>query len=936
MQTLKRLKQLFISIFITSILILTSHTVFGQIFASEQNPLSVKWRSIQSSGFKLIYPAELEHEAQRMANTLPTVFPFEGASLGVRHTTLAIILQNRGVIANGFVQLGPKKSEFNTTPPQQFDSQDWLNNLAVHELRHAAQFDLLTSGRPFPFPENVYFAWMGASIPLWFFEGDAVSTETSLTQAGRGRQPSWIMPYRTSLLSGKKISYSKANFGSQKDVTPGYYQLGYLLTSNIRREFGMHVFEDLLTDIKKRPLRPYPFANSLKKITGMGTHDWYIKTTNYLKQSWEKQDKENVYLDYESLNHKAKFSTDYYLPVALDNGSILALKDSKAKTRSFVIIDSNKNEKTVLSVGYQEQPWFSYSSGIIVWDEVRFDPRYRQRSYNVICSYNLQTKEYKKLSSKSRLFSPAISKDGQKIVAVQIDLSNKANLVELNSSTGKITHTFSNPAQLILQNPSYDSTGNQVTFIGVSEKGKSLWVVGKDGKSTQFIHETSQQLNKPVFIKQGIAFNAHYSGLDNFYYLDTTSREISALSASKFGAFNPSLSKNTDEIVFNNYGPQGFEIAKTTFKPQSIPKDGFVFFGQAAKDQENIWTVFNNIPDSIYSSQPYKPLAHLFRFHSVIPVIDNEYIGGIQLQSNDLLNTTDFYTGINYYRDLNRFEYNASLSLKTFYPVITARYTNRPRRTFYNTKGGIRQGDWRENLTELSAMVPINLNALNDNYSVSASVATNYTNRYMLENLPSTFTTDLKFPMNYGLSFNHNVRQAERDIAPRWGQIVRLKYYHQPFDNKLQGSLFALQTFWYFPGLFQNHSFLTSFNYQNATGIRRFNTEINTVYGYNNIRAKSPLTNTLLFTYRFPIVFPDAEVGPLAYIRNVRAGLFCHYENIGKETNLSEPKTYGLELHSNMNLLRYEPIFDVGGRMVLVNKTYHQKPIFEFILNYNF
>jgi len=451
MRLLERLNKLLFSVYIATGLTNTSHHAFGQIFSSEQNPLSVKWRSIQSSGFKLIYPAELEDEAQRMANTIPAIFPYEGASLGRRQTTLPILFQNQGVIANGFVQLGPKKSEFNTTPPQQFDSQDWLNNLAVHELRHAAQFDLLTSGRPFPFPENIYFAWMGASVPLWFFEGDAVGTETSLTQAGRGRQPSWIMPYRTSLLSGKKISYSKANFGSQKDVTPGYYQLGYLLTSNIRREFGKHVFEDLLADIKKRPLRPYPFSNSLKKLTGIGTHDWYIKTTDYLKQSWEKQDSLNAHINYEPLNKKSSFATDYYLSIVLDNGNILALKESKKKTRTFVVIDSNKNEKKVLSIGYQEQPWFSYAGGTIVWDEVRFDPRYRQRSYNVICSYNLQTKDYKKLSSKSRLFSPSISKDGQKIVAVQIDLSNKSNLVELNSTTGKIIYTYPNPEQLILQ-----------------------------------------------------------------------------------------------------------------------------------------------------------------------------------------------------------------------------------------------------------------------------------------------------------------------------------------------------------------------------------------------------------------------------------------------------------------------------------------------------
>ena len=159
---------------------------------------------------------------------------------------------------------------------------------------------------------------------------------------------------------------------------------------------------------------------------------------------------------------------------------------------------------------------------------------------------------------------------------------------------------------------------------------------------------------------------------------------------------------------------------------------------------------------------------------------------------------------------------------------------------------------------------------------------------------------------------------------------------HQPFDDNLAGRLFAVEGFLYFPGLLKNHSFLANFNYQNTSGIRLYDQEINTVYGYSNIRAKSVLRNTLLFNYRFPIIFPDLEIGPLAYIRNLRAGMFCHYENIGTETNLAEPKTFGFELRTSMNVLRYQPIVDVGARCVFVNKVYNQNPILELILNYSF
>lgn len=923
--------------FITTItLSIISHTGFAQIFGGEQNPLSVKWRQINASGFKIIFPSELEKEAQRMANTLGYIYPRVGRSLGRQKTTIPLLLQNRGVIANGFVQLAPKKSEFYTTPPQQFDSQDWLNNLAVHELRHVAQYDKLTGGKAYPFPEYVYFAWFGVSIPLWFFEGDAVTIETALTNAGRGRQPSWVMPYRASLLEGKKFSYSKASFGSEKDITPGYYQLGYLMASNIRKEFGKNIFDSLLTDIRKRPIRLYPFSNSLKKFTKLGTKKWYNRITEILKKEWIAQDEKSESQNYPTLNSESKFATNYFLPVKIKDGRILTLKQSKAETAHFAIIDSAKNETKLLSIGYQEQPWFSYANGIIVWDEIRYDPRYRQRSYSVICSYNLKTGKQKKLTTRSRIFSPSISADGKKIIAVKIDLSNKCNLIELDAETGATLTTIPNPENLILQTPSYNSTANLITYISVSEKGKALWVTDKEEKTEQLIKETQQQISRPIYINQGIAFNAHYNGIDNIYSIDTVSKKISALSASKYGAFNPTQTDSTAAIVFNNYEPTGYQISEMPLSPKPNGKSNFVYFGSAVQKQENTTSVFNNIPDSTYTSKPYHALTHLFNVHSIIPNIENEYRGGIQLNSDNLLNTFSFFTGVDYLRDLNKFEYNAGFSLKSFYPIIRATYRNRPKRTFYNTKSGVLQGDWRENVVQLQASVPISLNALNKTYSFSFNAITSYTKRYEPINLPKTFINKLVFPMEYNFTFNHSTAQAPRDIAPKWAQILRITYKHQPFDDKLGGELFAFEGFMYFPGLLKNHSFLANFNYQNTSGIRTYEQEINTVYGYNNIKATSVLRNTLLFNYRFPIVFPDAEIGPLAYIRNLRAGMFCHYENIGSDSNLAEPKTFGFELRSSMNLLRYQPIFDVGARCVFVNKVYNQNPILELILNYSF
>lgn len=912
-----------------------SQECFAQIFDNEQNPLSVKFKEIKSNGFKIIYPTELEKEAQRMANTLPYIYPRIGNSLGMQKTSLPIVLQNRGTIANGFVQLAPKKSQFYTTPPQYFDSQDWLNNLAVHELRHVAQFDKITSGKPRTLLQEIYFAYLGLSTPIWFLEGDAVNTETSLTNAGRGRQPNWIMPYRASLLSGTRFSYSKAYFGSNKDQTPGYYQLGYLMVTQLNKEFGQGIADSLLSDIHKRPLRLYPFANSLKRFTNYNTKKYFLRTQQQLRTDWQKQDKLNQSENYLSLNQKPRIASNYFFPTEISYNKILALKQTKADVAGFVIINENKSETPLFKIAYQEQPWFSYGNNVLVWDEIRFDPRYKQRSYSAICAYNFITKEKRQITSKTRLFSPTLSADGKKLVAIQVDLSNNFNLVELEPQTGKILTTHPNPENLILQTPALNADGSKITWIAVSEKGKSLWLKANE-INTKLIDDTNQQLSRPIFINDKIAFNAHFNGVDNVYELNIADKKINALTASKYGAFNASLTSDQQSILFNNYQLMGYEIAKTPIKELSIGTNNFVYFGETAEKQENTSNVFTNVPDSIYDSKNYKPLAHLFNFHSLSPTVDDDDQLGLQLKSNDLLNTFDFFAGMLFNNDTRKMEYNAGFTYKALYPVLSATFRNRPRTAFYKYGNIVNQANWRENYINLKASVPLSVNAYHHNYSFISEIGTTYTQRNFATKEAALFKKQLLFPMNYRFAFSHSVRSAERDVAPKWAQSFSINYFNQPFDKDLKGDLIALQTAFYFPGLAKNHSFMASFNLQESSGILRFNNEIPTVYGYGQIRAQSELKNTLLLNYKFPIAFPDAEIGSFAYIRNLKGGFFSHYENIGNETNLTQPKTFGLELRSSLNLLRYQPVIDLGTRVIFVNKKYNQNPILELIFNYSF
>ncbi len=929
---------LLISILSSFIFLSTSPTVFAQIFNNNQSPLSVKWREIKAGGFQLIYPSELEAEAQRMATTLPAIYPQVGRSLQRQQTQLPIVFQNRLTMANGFVQLAPRKSEFYSTPPQSFDSQDWLNNLAVHELRHVAQFDKLTGNRKHPFPEEIFFAYIGLSVPTWFLEGDAVSIETALTSAGRGRQPSWIMPFRTSLLHQASISYSKAYFGSQKDLTPGYYQLGYLMTSLLRKEYGEESVNTLLQETFQKPLRFYPFSQSLKKLTGKNTRQWFKHTNKELKTLWDQQEKNSPGETYELLHKPSKIVTSYHLPTALADREVLTLKHSKNDPPAFVLIDSVGREKKLTRIAYQEQAWLSYGGEKIVWDEIRFDPRYKNRSYSVISSYDLSNGKRRQLTHKSRLYAPALSGDGQKLIAISIDLSNRSSLVELDPQTGQHLQSYPNPTNELLQTPALNYNGSEMAWISVDERGKSLWYRDKNGQTHELIPKTNQQLSRPVFTSQGIAFNAHLNGLNNIYEVNPHSKKIVALSASKYGAFNLSSSLNSSVLLFNDFGITGYNAVRATREERPIGENHFVYVGQSATEQEGDKSIFRNLPEKeTHDSQPYRPLAHLFNFHSLSPYVEDEDISGLELRSHDLLNTLDTYGGISYNSQLRGLTYKAGITYKALFPMFSAVWQNRPRTTFYKPDSTVYQADWRENHLQFKAVIPLSLNAYNHTYSFIAEIGTTYTNRQLNTFDAKYIPNSVHFPMVYRLSLGHAVRSAERDVSNRFAQSLTLRYFHQPFDNRYVGKLAALESYFYFPGLLKNHGFIASLNFQKSSGIFRYSTEIPTVYGYQQLtNFQDKLNNTLLLNYRFPILFPDWEIGPLAYVKNIRGGVFSHYENLGKGSKIDQPKTYGFELKSHLHLLRYQPLIDVGGRMIFSNRQYNQSPVYEFTFSYSF
>eukprot|EP00825_Cyclidium_porcatum_P026812 TRINITY_DN28813_c0_g1_i2.p1 TRINITY_DN28813_c0_g1~~TRINITY_DN28813_c0_g1_i2.p1 ORF type:complete len:231 (+),score=17.50 TRINITY_DN28813_c0_g1_i2:97-789(+) len=142
------------------------------------------------------------------------------------------------------------------------------------------------------------------------------------------------------------------------------------------------------------------------------------------------------------------------------------------------------------------------------------------------------------------------------------------------------------------------------------------------------------------------------------------------------------------------------------------------------------------------------------------------------------------------------------------------------------------------------------------------------------------------------------------------------------------GSLSGIQATLYLPGIakndgfriyqgFQNKSFFSnSYNFANFIRVPRGYS------GYQNNKMYS-----LAIDYKFPICYPDFSIGKLAYIKRIKSSLFYDYAWLSMPTRDSAGKIYsnslememkslGLELSSDLHVLRFFAPIEIGFRSV--------------------
>jgi hypothetical protein len=958
--------------------------LLSQEIVNENNPPSLKWYQLNTPHFRVLYPVGFETQAQRMANTLEHIHEPESKTMGGRARKISVILQNQSAESNGFVSITPRRSEFYAMPSQNYNflgNNDWLDLLASHEYRHIVQFQHATRGFNkllyYAFGANVLAGMSYVAAPQWFWEGDAVAIETAFTNSGRGRIPNFELLFRTNLMEGRTFNYHKQYLRSYKHNIPDHYVFGYHLISYLRKKTNNpEVWENVTRRSWNVPFIPLAFSNALKKESGMYVTGLYRDMAAQLKKDWQAQLDTLQLTSFEQVNpRKTKAYTDYKFPQMLADGSILAQKSGIGDIETLVTIKNGVEKKAFVQGPLNQTAMMSVAGDKVVWNEYRYDPRWRVKNYSAIVGYDFHTKRKKVIASRGRYASVALSPDGYKVATVETNTDYQTRLVVLDYFSGKVLTEFTNPGNDFISMPRWTADGKTIIALKTNKQGKAISKFDtQTGLSIDLTDFSDENYGYPVPFGKYILYNSPISGIDNIYALDTETNQRYQITCSKYAAYNPCISPDGKTIYYNNQGKDGMDIVKINFdttqwKPWANRVQPAYTFGHLV-EQEGHPDLFKNIPQEKFKIKKYSRLKGIINPYSWGGYFSSDLTeANVGISSRDLLSTTSINAG--YVFDLNERTglWKATVSYQGLYPIIdfsvsqgtrsinkgpltTTIITGPPGNRVQNSTTKDLTVTWTERTMEAGLRIP--LITTNSKYFanftfgnfVGATQITDFSNSFNNERTIPTrivndtirnavFMNDVASNGNllynrFSLSAYRLLKQSRRDINSSWGQRIILNVYNTPYGGDFSGTQFSLYGLLYFPGFFKHHSIWGYGAFQstqlNGLSLRNFR-ELNPNNNYQ-FRNQIPLPRgglgvsrfenfySMSANYTMPVWYPDIALGPIFNFQRIRANGFFDY-GYGVSPKFQDTETYmsaGIEVKLDLNIMRFLPQLDVGFR----------------------
>jgi len=919
--------------------VVASNQLAAQQFGG--NPAGMRWKQINTDTARVIFPVGLDSAAQRVASFVSRLSLQDQLSLGKKFKKIDIVLQNQPVITNGYVSMGPFRSEFYTTPsPDNYDpsSLSWLTQLTVHEYRHVQQYNNFDKGLSAVmkrlFGQEGYALAVNAAVPNWFFEGDAVYSESLLAPHGRGTLPFFLKAFPALWQSGKEYSWMKIRNGSFKDYVPNHYDLGYLLVNYGAKQYGYDFWRKVTGDASAYKGVFYPMQKAVQRHAGISYKDFRSNAFNYYKQQYTLS-QPGMFAD--SLNVFAtntRTLTQYLFPFQVSETELLYEKSSNNRRAGFYIKNA-EGERLVRLRDISIEDQYSYRNGKIVYAAYELHPRWRWVSYNVIKVLDIATGQQRSLTHRSRYFSPDISADGKKIAANKVYLDGSSSLVLLSADNGRVIKEIKKEGVSYFSNPKFIDENTVVSVLRNKDATTAIATIDLATGSVSHLTTPSSTVIGTIDIKANrVYFTASQQLKDELFYFDLSQKQLYTLSTPGIGSYF--INSNFNKLNWSTFTADGYQLQQTD---NSLSKWRLVSMEAFAQNKTGIVTDSLQVSDQLMTmplknpvAQPYHKLTRPFNFHSWRPnYSDPEF--SFTIYGNNILNTTETQLYYVYNENDRTHTAGGAITYGGLFPFITlgSNYTFGRRAV---ASGKLRQWDEWNNYAGLS--IPLSW-ASNRTYKALNIGSSYYYRTDFNKGATKNNFKELQFSyLAHGISWTQQVQTTVQDIYPRWGYSVNAQLRHAlNLYNSWQSYAGAA---FYLPGAFRAHSLVLNGAVQYSGSEQRvFGNRTAFARGYAG--RDSAGVYTARANYHFPIFYPDWGFANIFYLQRVRANIFYDHTRVSDKNNTRHAtlQSTGAEIYFDTKWWNQHPLtfgFRAGTLLTAIPGQ-NSNTFFEFILPTN-
>lgn len=880
------------------------------------NPSSKKWRQINTDTVRIIFPAGEEMRANRIANIIHTEQQRYAGSIGNRIRKVSIVLQDELLLSNGYVGLGPWRSEFYLTPPQdpfQLGAVNWADNLSLHEFRHVQQYSNFDKG--FSKLAHIVFGEQGQvvanamSIPDWFFEGDAVFNETRLSKQGRGVLPFFMGSYQSLYKADKQYSYMKLRNGSLRDYVPDHYALGYLLVGYGRKKYGDDFWKKVTNDASRfRPLF-YPFQGAVKKQAGVPFKQFVSDAMSYYKTQWDLVAPSPVTFLTPKVEHDV---VNYQYPYLMEDGAVLVVKSSKRLIPGFYKIGRDGKEKRIAVKDISPDRYYSYNNGKIVYAASQPDLRWGNREFNSIRVLDINTGEQQTVASGTRYFSPDISHDGKSIIAVEMDPVTGSRVVLINRE-GILFDSLPR-SEIVFSHPKF--AADDAHYYVASRNGNGQMALVKyalrDGRPGEILMPLSNRIIGFLNVQHDtLTFTTTYEGKDELWaIIDGKERKGPFRLASYETGLYQGMMKDS-MLIGSAFTADGYRLA--LYHPlwqRAEIKDELndrylnnVFTNDVFPSSER--NMLDSLPQKQYAISKYPKTHGLLNIHSYRPYYERpEY--SFTLYGQNVLNTLQSQIAYTYNENegSHQLGYNGIYGGWYIQPVLGISQTwNRTARLRADTTV-----HWNETNGYAGMQLPLNLSG-GKHYRYLTFLSTYNINAVRWTGMAKSLlrNTDVHYLLSR-ISYSSQTQQAAQQIYPHFAQSVALQYRN--VVNQYKGHQFLANAALYLPGLSNNHSLVITGAIHSRDTMNQYLFSNNFPFARGYTSIDFPDMWKVGINYHVPLFYPDWGFANLVYFQRIRTNLFFDYaQGRSRRTGITYPfRTVGSEIFFDTRWWNQQPV----------------------------